>query len=268
MLWSVRVLPAIMNTISHKLPARVVENSPWGHRGKRLRLHIQLDFVPGQWVSLSSPKHPELESRMYSIASTPEDPWVDLLYTLVPNGVLTPWMWELEPDDQVYISQPAGSFIPKPEPSLWIAAGTGIAPFLSMTNLIRTGWFPKDSLPWLLHSNRSGQDLFGYHTFSTLAHLGLLNYRPFITGTRLDSELVISVESDNYQADLVQRSSDPFPTQQQRITNWIQDHPNPQWFASFQRVMICGSTPMILDLRDILLGKGLDFQSIVSEVYF
>lgn len=271
MLWCVKALPGIMNSKDNLTIAKVLANTPWGLQGKRLRIDLNQSFTPGQWVSLSAPNNPKLGSRMYSVASTPEDPWTDLLYTLVPNGVLTPWMNQLKPGDLVQVSPPAGSFVPKPIASLFIAAGTGIAPFLSMTNLIQAGWFSGQSLqsrPWLLHSNRSGQDLYGYHSFSNLAAHGLIDYLPFITGINLDSSQVISRDSDPSQVTLPHQPTEFPEPKRLRITTWIQDHPNPQWFRSFQRIMICGSTQMILDIREVLLEKGVDFQSLVSEVYF
>jgi ferredoxin--NADP+ reductase len=268
--WCVKVLLGIMNSKHNQDEVRVLANTPWGLNGKRLRIDINQTFTPGQWVSLSAANNPRLGSRMYSIASSPEEPWTDLLYTLVPNGVLTPWMNQLKPGDLVQVSRPAGSFVPKPIPSLFIAAGTGIAPFLSMTKLIQTGWFSQhsdQSRPWLLHSNRSGQDLFGYHTFSILSAHRLINYQPFITGIHSDSFQVISRDLDSSQVTLSKPTELPEP-QRSRITTWINDHPNPQWFSSFKRIMICGSTQMILDIREVLLEKGVDFQSLVSEVYF
>src|SRR5512147_1973202 len=84
------------------------------------------DFAPGQTVAISTDL--SLPPRPYSIASGVSDPGLEILFDLVPGGLLTPLLAQLSPGDTVLVSEPFGSFVDRPGSSCWIATGTGIAP--------------------------------------------------------------------------------------------------------------------------------------------
>jgi len=96
----------------------------------RLSFPRIFDFVPGQLVALTT--DPLVPVRFYSIASGSGEPQVDILFDLVPQGLLTPRLARLAPGDTLYVSPPFGRFVDSEGPSFWVAAGTGVAPFLSM----------------------------------------------------------------------------------------------------------------------------------------
>jgi NAD(P)H-flavin reductase len=87
-------------------------------------------FVPGQFLSLTRDE----VTRAYSIASAPHTDTFALCANLVPDGHLSPFLFGMQPGDEVDFKGPYGAFILKrpAADSIFVATGTGIAPFRSM----------------------------------------------------------------------------------------------------------------------------------------
>ena len=129
-------------------------------------LHVHVPGVeayePGQFLRLGAlSADDEIIHRPYSVAS----PWQETLeffIVLVPDGKLTPTLWNCQEGDSIEVSQrAAGSFTLQKTPDaphLWlIATGTGLAPYIAM---LRT------EAPWqryekivLVHGARQHADL-------------------------------------------------------------------------------------------------------------
>ena len=94
------------------------------------------DFVAGQWVEIWPVDMPADEARIFSIASSPSEPYIALL---VKNGP-SPYkqgLLALRPGDLVAVSEPRGGFSFRSDsPSVFVAAGMGVAPFRSMIHAI------------------------------------------------------------------------------------------------------------------------------------
>ena len=91
----------------------------------------QHDFIPGQAIKLSiDTEHPP---RIYSICSGNKDEELCVLFNVKEDGFLTPRLAQLGIGDSIYASAPYGTFLGTAAPAWWIATGTGIAPFRSMT---------------------------------------------------------------------------------------------------------------------------------------
>jgi ferredoxin--NADP+ reductase len=95
-----------------------------------LAVHRQHDFQPGQTVKVGL--EPDLPPRIYSIYSGNREDELRILYNIKEDGALTPQLTRLQPGDPIQVSEPGGSFIGTHDPAMWIATGTGIAPFYSM----------------------------------------------------------------------------------------------------------------------------------------
>jgi CDP-4-dehydro-6-deoxyglucose reductase len=96
-------------------------------------------FVPGQFVSMNQMvvinQQEKKITRAYSIASAPsETNRFELCLNLVHEGVLSPRLFEMKPGDTVDIRPPLGMFVLRhpPRDAVFIATGTGIAPFRSI----------------------------------------------------------------------------------------------------------------------------------------
>jgi ferredoxin-NADP reductase len=92
-------------------------------------------FVPGQFVSVNQVVNEKKITRAYSIASAPsETNRFELCLNLVHEGLLSPRLFEMRPGDTIDIRPPLGMFVLRnpPRDVVFIATGTGIAPFRSI----------------------------------------------------------------------------------------------------------------------------------------
>jgi CDP-4-dehydro-6-deoxyglucose reductase len=92
-------------------------------------------FVPGQFVSMNQVINEKKITRAYSIASAPsETNRFELCLNLVHEGLLSPRLFEMRPGETIEIRPPLGMFVLRnpPRDVVFIATGTGIAPFRSI----------------------------------------------------------------------------------------------------------------------------------------
>jgi len=207
---------------------RVTENLEIAPRIFRISFDRVFDFVPGQSIALSLG---DIPPRFYSIASGNTEDTVDVLYDLVADGLLTPKLAALAPGDEVLVSQPFGRFRDQEGPSCWIGAGTGIAPFVSM---VRSGGAAGKTL---VHGSRSIAGLLHRELFAET-----LGDRYFPCCSRETGEGVFKG----------------------RPTEWLTTHP----FPRAPRYLLCGSSGMVVDVRDVIIGKGVPFSNVIAEIYF
>ncbi len=99
-----------------------------------------LDFSPGMFIMLYYKANtPDEIGRAYSIASAPGSKVLELIISMV-HGRLTSKLEEAHAGDIYHVSGPYGQFKFDPNKNkkvLFIAGGTGIAPFLSMLRYIK-----------------------------------------------------------------------------------------------------------------------------------
>jgi len=104
-----------------------------------------LRFIAGQFISVVLPRDGKVIRRAYSIASPPEEPnHLNLIIKRVEGGVVTNWFWTLKPGDRFQVHGPFGKFILPPQVDfdpLFIATGTGVAPFRSMIHSLLSAGF-------------------------------------------------------------------------------------------------------------------------------
>src|SRR6476659_1122349 len=103
-----------------------------------LREPKEIAFKAGQFISFDVPKDgfPYPVTRPYSIASPPfiSDRLL-LLFNLIPGGPGSTYLHGLREGDPMTFKGPAGSFFLRDDLNkriLFVATGTGIAPFRSM----------------------------------------------------------------------------------------------------------------------------------------
>jgi ferredoxin-NADP reductase len=117
---------------SEKYPTRLLARS----RLSADTLQIDLErpsgfsFVPGQGIRLSSNG---LE-REYTLVCGPNDDQLSICVQVVENGAFSPLLARLETGNSLLLSGPHGyfTFQTKERPAVFVATGTGIAPFVSM----------------------------------------------------------------------------------------------------------------------------------------
>jgi ferredoxin-NADP reductase len=91
-------------------------------------------FTPGQFVSIKEDVAGREVTRAYSIASPPDGNRFALCLNRVEEGLVSPRLFALEPGELVEMQEPLGYFtLRHPEqPAVFVATGTGIAPFRSI----------------------------------------------------------------------------------------------------------------------------------------
>lgn len=101
--------------------------------GLRVRLSRPMGFLPGQYVNVTVPGTEA--HRSYSFSSVPGAQEASFLIRNIPGGVMSRYLAErATPGDALTLAGPMGAFYLRPvtRPQLWLAGGTGLAPFLSM----------------------------------------------------------------------------------------------------------------------------------------
>jgi benzoate/toluate 1,2-dioxygenase reductase subunit len=107
-----------------------------------------LDFLPGQYVNVEIPG--TALTRSYSFSSVPGSQLASFVVRNVPGGRMSSYLSAVvdnpaQPGQQIAFSGPFGSFYLRPvqRPVLMLAGGTGIAPFLSMLEVLAAHGFPQ-----------------------------------------------------------------------------------------------------------------------------
>ncbi len=95
-----------------------------------------IDFEPGQFISIFAEKDGKRISRPYSVASWPENKeYLELCIKVVEGGFMSNYLHHVAPGTKLQAIGPLGRFV-IPEPiqydTVFVATGTGIAPFISM----------------------------------------------------------------------------------------------------------------------------------------
>ncbi len=94
------------------------------------------DFEPGQFISIFAEKEGKRISRPYSIASWPENKQhLELCIKVVEGGFMSNYLHRVAPETKLPSIGPLGRFVmqePIPYDTVFVATGTGVAPFISM----------------------------------------------------------------------------------------------------------------------------------------
>lgn len=121
-----------------------------------------LQFTPGQYITVGAAG--DVESREYSLYSGAGDPYVEVLIKEVSDGSVSRRLRRLPPGSPLAVEGPFGFFTIAAEhargPLLFVASGTGIAPFRAMVR-------SDPALDYLLlHGVRTLDDRYEYDSFS------------------------------------------------------------------------------------------------------
>ncbi len=188
------------------------------------------DFRPGQMlaVALNIDEAP----RLYSIASGNKEKDYRILFNIQSEGFLTPRLSDLKVGNRLFVSKPFGSFYGTNKADYWIAAGTGIAPFISM---MESGLGDNKTL---IHGGRALESFYFADKFK-------------------------SVLNNNYiQCSSITKAEGIYSG---RLTEYLNITEN---LALDRNYYICGSSQLIIDIRDILIRREVPYNQIIAEIYF
>lgn len=139
-------VPAASNvckTAQSKFVATVAKVEPHNDAAVVLELDAGASapaFLPGQYVNIDVPGSGL--NRSYSFSSAPGDSTISFLIKKIPGGAMSTWLESARAGDKLDLIGPLGSFYLRgaQRPLLFLAGGTGLAPFLSMLEVLaRTG---------------------------------------------------------------------------------------------------------------------------------
>jgi len=233
------------------LTARLCRSTVLSDYTKHLEFEVngvtRFGFVPGQWLSLkASTAEGEEITRAYSIASPPtENGRFAFCLNRVQDGFMSNYLCDLREGGEISFQGPFGSFILRPpmRDTIFIATGTGIAPFRSM-------------LHWLLadHSRHQGRDVW------------------LLFGSRYEQDIYYRGEFEQLS---IQHSNFHFlPTLSRGSPEWlglrghVQEHV--RHIAAGHTEMhayICGLDKMVTANRELLKSLGWDRKQILYEKY-
>lgn len=118
-------------------------------------------FEPGQYATLGlMGREGKLVQRPMSISSSADDlSEYEFFIRLVQGGAFTTLLWERRVGDPINIKGPKGKFLLQDDgrTCLFVASGTGLAPFMSMLDTLRDRSQTRDTV--LLHGVSYDHDL-------------------------------------------------------------------------------------------------------------
>ncbi len=199
------------------------------------------DFLPGQYVALGLPdekKPGKVLKRAYSIGSSPErKDALEFYIATVIDGELSPRLSELSANDRVFMAPKiVGTFNLKSAPPgsdlIFVATGTGLAPFMSMLRTPLT-WENANKIT-LLHGVRYERDLA---------------YTEQIAGIKKEHEDRFNFFST------VSRPSEWWTGNKGYVQTFFSDG-SLALDSSNQHVYLCGNPAMINDVSGLLFNEG------------
>ena len=187
-------------------------------------------FVAGQVLGVCLRKGGT--PRLYSIASGTSDDMIRLLYNIKPEGELSPGLAALKPGDTLFVSSPFGRFYGTDTPAVFIASGTGIAPFASM---LRSG-MDKDKI--LIHGGRTLDSFY------------------------FNDELTELIGKENSIRCCSQEKG--VNVYEGRLTKYLREQKE---LPADRKYYLCGQAEMVVETRDLLIEKGMPYENIIAEIY-
>ncbi len=204
-------------------------------------------FVAGQWLSFKQVKADGEElTRAYSIASPPGDnPRFALCLNRVQDGFMSNFLCDMKEGDEIRCQGPFGDFILRPpmRDTIFIATGTGIAPFRSMLHwLLADENRHQQKQLWLLFGNRYERDICYHDEFLALA----------------------GQHSNFHYLPTLSRGSEEW----HGLRGYVQEHvPSIVHKRLDMHASICGLEKMVKANQELLKSIGWDRKSIRYEKY-
>lgn len=212
------------------------------------------DFVPGQYVALGLPgsaprpdtappdKEPhdpdKIIKRAYSLGSSPsQKDYYEVYFALLPDGALTSRLAMIKEGDRIFaapkvVGHFTASDVPPENNLVFVATGTGLAPYMSMIRTKET-WTPGRRIT-IVHGVRFHRDL-GYREELLSLVKREPGFRYFAVVSREDPE------ADDIKRGYVQHLFDNGSLE----LDPVRDH-----------VFLCGNPAMVEDMEKLLINRG------------
>jgi len=189
----------------------------------------QKKFISGQFVILGLPG--STVKREYSIYSSMNEEYIEVLIREVPDGDLSATLKKLKAGDQLVVDGPAGDFIlPEDKQNkkfLFVSSGTGLSPFHSFI--------------------KSFPDL-DYHLL-----IGIRNQKDLVLCRELDPSRYTICMSQDQGGDF-----------KGYVTEYLRKHPK----TDYDQAFICGNGNMAYDTYRLLNEQGYSAEKLKTEIFF
>jgi ferredoxin-NADP reductase len=185
-------------------------------------------FEPGQRIRLLD----RLQKRDYSLANAPEDPSLRLCIRRVPAGIFSTKLHAAAIGSRFEFTGPHGLFVfrPSSQPAIFVATGTGAAPFASMARAGARGFT-------LLHGVRYSNELL----YADLFHATAGAYVPCISGKNPPAERMFHG----------------------RVTAYVKQELPPGAYDFY----LCGRSEMVRDVT-WLIDERFQDSRVYTEIFF
>lgn len=200
---------------------------------------INYSFTPGQFVTIFNDDKSIF--RSYSISSSPNQRYIELLIEMI-DGKLTSYLKRKETGDILMIGEPRGNFTLDKSHSkfVFLAAGVGIAPFLSM----------------LRYSKYNSERLDSY-IFYSVKHVSDIVYFDELKGyENHGAKLIINVTREKQIGEGFVEGRINID----EITKIVYDYKDREY-------LICGGLSFARSLRQNLIAAGIKTENIKSDVW-
>ena len=208
-------------------------------------------FQPGQYATLGLMGPEKLVQRPMSISSSADDlSEYEFFIRLVERGGLTPLLWERSVGDPINIKGPKGKFLLQDDgrTSLFVASGTGLAPFISMIETLRARDQTRDIV--LLHGVSHDYDLAWREQLTELASGGGFPLRYVGTISR-------------------PQSCPDWTGCTGRVETILADQLDLHGLtAENTTIYLCGNPDMVSAVEEIATERGFDPEQVRKELYW
>ena len=213
----------------------------------RLRDPADISQRPGQYVQIETPSSDGPVFRAYSISSPSYDTnAVELMVRLVPGGIGSTYLHNVQVGDPVSFTGPYGEFVLNEDPSveiICVGGGCGMAPMKNIIYTLYNSW-PERSC-WLFFGCRTTKDVFYLKQFKELDK----KYPNFHVVYALSDELI---ENEAWDGE----------------TGFIHLSVDKMLEVGVERqAFLCGPPPMIEAVTRVLEEKGLKPENIFYDKF-
>jgi ferredoxin--NADP+ reductase len=223
----------------------------------RVQSEERLVFKPGQYATLGFEQDGRLIERAYSICSSPLEQEIEFFFELVPQGQLTPPLYNLQVGDRLLMRRQAKGLFTLDGKSghkqhLLVCTVTGVAPYISMARTLakeaREG-HPTDYTTLILQAaSRSWEFAYREELEGLAKEFNWLRYIPTVSRPWEDS---------TWQGE-VGRAEDV-------LRKYVDEM---KLSASNTTAYLCGHPQMIENCKAILQRRGFAKEFIREEIYW
>ena len=208
-------------------------------------------FEPGQYATLGLMGAEKLVQRPMSVSSSADDlSEYEFFIRLVESGGFTPLLWERTLGDAINIKGPKGKFLLQDDGrrALFVASGTGLAPFISMIETLRDRNQARDIV--LLHGVSYDYDLVWREELTDLEQ-----------GEGFPLRYVASVSRPQHCPDWTGCTG--------RVEAIVESQLDEHGLAPENTtIYLCGNPDMISAVEEIATARGFPPEQVRKELYW